>query len=1048
MATAPAATSASDRLFELAGRLERQEGFAEVVASLIAGHAATLDGVWGSSCALAAAALAAHAPGPLVIVCPRAEEVDGLIEDLGLFGRFHAEEFPACEALSGERAVQDEAAGDRLRLLKTLQSPARPPLVVAGVEALLQPVPEREALARQTRSLRVGEQISLEDLAGWLARNRFHPTTAVELPGEFSIRGGIVDVFALDWLEPVRVEFFGDEIESIRRFEPSRQRSLDSLDSVDVTVLEASPPARGHFADFLPPESWFLLLEPGELEEQGRHYRQRMERPDDLHAVADVLRRIYQFPSVTASSVAAGSLETTCRLKIESVERFSGDINKVRDELDDAGAGQEVFWSAKPRPRCAASARSSPRRALHSTDACTSPWARCKAVFASCRRALCCSAAASCFGGATCRVRRGGGWARAIDSFLDLHEGDLVVHVGHGIARYRGLTLLEKNGQVEEHLELEFRGRTKLYVPASKIGLVQKYIGGSKSRPTLARLGGRSWDRQKGKVRRGGRRPRRRHDRVAGGAGVAAGHQLPRQHRMAARVRRLVSLPGDRRPVGRHGRDPRRHGQIAAHGPPPLRRRRLREDGSGDAGGVQGGRRRLPGGRARADDDPLPSSTSARSRRGWRNIPSRSPSLSRFSTRGEQSRTIERLAEGSIDVVIGTHRLAQPDVSFHNLGLVIIDEEQRFGVEVKERLKAFRRIVDVLTMTATPIPRTLHMSLMGLRDISNLETPPEDRLAVETRVARFQGELIRHAVLRELNRGGRIFFVHNRVEDIGVVAARLWPNRPRSPPPRRPRPNAGARPGASDARFRRSPLRPPPGDDDRRKRLGHPQREHDFHRRGGPLRAGRPAPTPRPRRTLQTPRVLPPAARSEQEPLAQRRETAAGDRGVQRHGRGLRHRHARPGDPRRGKHFGHGAERAHRRRRLRNVLRLLEQAVAQLKSLPLRAAIEVDVDLPGEGFIPLRLRAGHAVEDRPLSAVGAGGDAGGIGGFRRRVAGPLRAAAAGDATHPLAGRTADRRPRVADRDDPFGRPIRGVGLRVGAEDAGACLPKRGGIAGR
>ena len=147
--------------------------------------------------------------------------------------------------------------------------------------------------------------------------------------------------------------------------------------------------------------------------------------------------------------------------------------------------------------------------------------------------------------------------------------------------------------------------------------------------------------------------------------------------------------------------------------------------------------------------------------------------LSRFATRGEQSRIMERLEAGSIDVVIGTHRLAQPDVRFNNLGLVIIDEEQRFGVEVKERLKALRQVVDVLTMTATPIPRTLHMGLLGLRDISNLETPPEDRLAVETRVCRSEPELIRHAVLRELNRNGQIFFVHNRVEDIEIVARRL-----------------------------------------------------------------------------------------------------------------------------------------------------------------------------------------------------------------------------------------------------------------------------------
>jgi transcription-repair coupling factor (superfamily II helicase) len=153
--------------------------------------------------------------------------------------------------------------------------------------------------------------------------------------------------------------------------------------------------------------------------------------------------------------------------------------------------------------------------------------------------------------------------------------------------------------------------------------------------------------------------------------------------------------------------------------------------------------------------------------------PFRVSALSRFCTRTEELETLEGLAEGTVDVVIGTHRLVQPDVTFHNLGLVVIDEEQRFGVTVKERLKAFRHTVDVLTMTATPIPRTLHLSLLGLRDISNLETPPEDRLPIETRVTRWDPELIRHAILRELNRGGQIFFVHNRINDMGLVASKL-----------------------------------------------------------------------------------------------------------------------------------------------------------------------------------------------------------------------------------------------------------------------------------
>ena len=295
--------------------------------------------------------------------------------------------------------------------------------------------------------------------------------------------------------------------------------------------------------------------------------------------------------------------------------------------------------------------------------------------------------------------------------------------------------------------------------------------------------------------------------------------------------------------------------------------------------------------------------------------------LSRFATRRQQTDIIRRLAEGSIDIVIGTHRLAQPDVQFHNLGLVVIDEEQRFGVEVKERLKALRQTVDVLTMTATPIPRTLHMGLLGLRDISNLETPPEDRLAVETRVARFEPELIRHAVLRELNRGGQIFFVHNRVEDIEILARRLRQIVPEA----RLAVAHGQMPEDEleqvmldfvDRRFDmllattiiESGLDIPNANTifiDEADRYG----LADLHQLRG--RVGRY------KHRAYCYLLLDP----EQEPLAQRGQAAAGDRGVQRHGRRLRHRHARPGNPRGRQHPGHRAERAHRHGRLRAVLR-------------------------------------------------------------------------------------------------------------------------------
>ncbi len=494
--------------------------------------------------------------------------------------------------------------------------------------------------------------------------------------------------------------------------------------------------------------------------------------PAAFHTVSDVLRQAFRFPSVAASAVAAGSLETTCRLKIESVERFSGDINRVRDELDEAGAGQEVFVVCQteaevrrlgeifgPTQAAQQGRLRFPIGALHSG-------------FRLVPERIVLLSSGELFRRADLRRPTRRRLSRVIDSFLELREGDLVVHVGHGIARYRGLKLLEKNGQVEEHLELEFYGRTKLYVPSTKIGLVQKYIGGTKSRPTLAKLGGRLWGRQK--------------ERVEKAVTDLAADMLELQAARASRPG--IAFPADTEwqrefdasfPYHETADqlttiDSIKHDMCL---PRPMDRLLCGDVGYGKTElAMRATFKAIDAGYQVAVLVPTTLLCEQHFRtftERMAEFPFEIAALSRFATRRQQADIIRRLEEGSLDIVIGTHRLAQPDVRFHNLGLVIIDEEQRFGVEVKERLKALRQIVDVLTMTATPIPRTLHMGLLGLRDISNLETPPEDRLAVETRVARFEPELIRHAVLRELNRGGQIFFVHNRIEDIEILARRL-----------------------------------------------------------------------------------------------------------------------------------------------------------------------------------------------------------------------------------------------------------------------------------
>jgi transcription-repair coupling factor (superfamily II helicase) len=362
--------------------------------------------------------------------------------------------------------------------------------------------------------------------------------------------------------------------------------------------------------------------------------------------------------------------------------------------------------------------------------------------------------------------------SKPLDSFLDLRQGDLVVHLAHGIGRYRGLSLLNRGGQVVEHLEIEFSGQTKVHVPATKIDLVQKYIGATKSRPVLATLGGKTWLRQKQAAE----------EAVGDLAAEMLDLQAARRSRPGIAFQATsdwqrefeASFPYEETPD-----------QLAALDCIHADMRSGRPMDRLLCGDVGFGKTELAMRSAfKAVDSGyqvavlVPTTILAEQhyhtfRERMAQFPFDVGKLSRFCTPQEERATVEGLARGTVDIVIGTHRLVSGDVGFHNLGLVIIDEEQRFGVEVKERLKMLRSTVDVLTLTATPIPRTLHMALVGVRDISNLETPLDDRFAVETRVTRFHDELIRHAVDRELDRGGQIFFVHNRVHDIELVARKL-----------------------------------------------------------------------------------------------------------------------------------------------------------------------------------------------------------------------------------------------------------------------------------
>jgi transcription-repair coupling factor (superfamily II helicase) len=374
--------------------------------------------------------------------------------------------------------------------------------------------------------------------------------------------------------------------------------------------------------------------------------------------------------------------------------------------------------------------------------------------------------------------------SRAIDSFLDLSPSDLVVHISHGIARYLGMELLEKkknptsdstnpaNMVVEEHLVLEFRDKVKVYVPVSKIDLVQKYVGGGKQEPELSKFGGTGWNSRKSKVQAA----------VIDLACEMIQMQAVRESQTGNAFPPDTEWQKEFEAAFPYQETPDQLASLTEIKADLERAKPMDRLICGDVGygktelAIRATFKSIDNGKQVAVLVPTTILAEQHLRTFTQRItgyPFIVECLSRFRSPSEQRDIIARLGTGSVDIVIGTHRLLSEDVKFKDLGLVVIDEEQRFGVEHKEKLKRLREKIDILTMTATPIPRTLHLSLLGIKDISNLETPPVDRHAIETRIIRWDPELVRHGILREMNREGQVYFVHNRVHDIQKVADKL-----------------------------------------------------------------------------------------------------------------------------------------------------------------------------------------------------------------------------------------------------------------------------------
>lgn len=772
-------------LVDLIPLVEHAEGWATLRAALAAGRSGAVEGAWGSSAALATAALGRQVSGTLLVLIPHPGDLEAWAADLESFAGQPPALFPLADAADSAPAV-------RLKLLKQLRGPTPPPLLLATLPALMQPVPPANALAALSRELVVGSDVRLEELMTWLVEHGYTRKETAELPGDLARRGGIVDVFPPDATAPYRMELFGDELTSLRTFAPETQRSFgDPLHSVEIMGLHAAaspagePPASvASLAAYLPKGSVIVLVEPDELREQGRLFLERLADLRGHFTVDATFQHLLKHPTVALSNLPLGSIEATCPLRVESVQRFSGDLTKVRGELATLAATDRVIVACEnegQRQRLAeilAPPPSPGEEVGRGEGDSRIPELLLGSIHAGFRLVepgVVVLAARELFHKEELPARRipqRRFETRAIDSFLDLNEGDLVVHVTHGIARYRSMQTLENKGQLTDHLTLEFAEGTKLYVPVDKIDLVQKYVGGGQAEPELSKLGGQLWQRRK--------------ERVAEAVADMAADLLELQAKREAIPGFACGPDSDwQREFEAAFPYPETPDQLSALADIKAdlqRQRPMDRLICGDVGfgktevALRAAFKMVDNGRQVAVLVP----TTVLAEQHFRTFssrladyPFRVACLSRFRTGKESKDILARLAAGGVDVIVGTHRLLSKDVAFHDLGLVIIDEEQRFGVEHKERLKKFRTTVDVLTLTATPIPRTLHLSMLGLRDIASLETPPRDRIAIETRIHRFDGPLIRQAILRELNREGQVYFVHNRVQSIHALANEL-----------------------------------------------------------------------------------------------------------------------------------------------------------------------------------------------------------------------------------------------------------------------------------
>lgn len=694
----------------------------------------------------------------------------------------------------------------RMKVIKALLE-EKELTVVTSIDGCMDFLESLEKIKEQLIHYESDSTVDIEQLKNQLVALGYERVGQVEMPGQFSVRGGIVDIYCLTEENPWRIELWGDEIDSIRSFDPESQRSLENLEELTIypAVEHIGDKDMVSFLDYFPEERTIIFLdEPNRLTEKGgaveEEYRQsRMHREEKgsrnlpenwLCSFEQLQKELNKRNCISVCALepkqAGWKVREKFYLEVKSISAYNNSFELlVKDLHQYKKQGYRIALLSGSRTRAERLAKDLQEEGLaafygqdYDREICPGEimvvYGHAKKGFEYPLVKFAVMTESDIFGQEQKKKKKKKNYSGSrIQDFAELSIGDFVVHEKHGLGIYRGIEKVEVDRIVKDYIKIEYRGGSNLYIPATQLDCLQKYSGADASKaPKLNKLGTQEWNKTKSKVRGAVKNiakelvelyaVRQEKEGYVCGPDTVWQREFEEMFPYEETEDQLSAIEDAKRDMESTRIMDRLICGDVGYGKTEVALRAAFKE-------VQESRQVA----YLAPTTILAQQIYNTFVQRMKEFPVRVELLCRFRTPAQQKKAIEDLKKGQVDVIIGTHRILSKDVQFKNLGLLIVDEEQRFGVTHKEKIKQLKKDVDVLTLTATPIPRTLHMSLIGIRDMSVLEEPPMDRMPIQTYVMEYDEETVREAINRELRRGGQVYYVYNRVTDIADVALRI-----------------------------------------------------------------------------------------------------------------------------------------------------------------------------------------------------------------------------------------------------------------------------------